>query len=243
MEDTQPEIIPTSKDFAFYSKFYSKNLRGDEDGIQRWIRNMETRLEKLSYGDELYVRQEIILEKYKDRLVKNRELQTQAVDGTNELFVTYVVSQLVAKEKLISNNIKKKAMVKDKKDKEKNCLQTCYKNESTANRAVRQSKRDINYFYNRMLQIDDEMPRYMKESLQNMPTNKGFIYRGVWYFGSNPVSPEEERTYLTMFERIKGIQYIHEYIYKFPWKTYNVYEKLSKQSPKTLVKHEIFEMR
>ena len=101
----------------------------------------------------------------------------------------------------------------------------------------------MNYFYNRMCQIDDEMPKYMKESLQNMPSTKGFIYRGVWYFGAIPSPPEEEAKFLTMFERFKGIQYIHEYIREYPYKTYNVYEKLSKNSPKTLIKREIFDLR
>jgi hypothetical protein len=236
-------IIPTSKDFTFYSTFYSKKLRGSEDAILRWIRNMEIQLEKLPHGQALYLSQEAILIKYQERLSKTKELQAQPVDNTNELFVTYVIEQLQAKEKMIANNLKKKAMLKEKKQQENTFLQGFYKSENTANRAFRQSKRDMAYFYNKMTQIDDEMPKYMKESLENMPATKGYIYRGVWYFGKLPVSPEEEAKYLTMFERFKGIQYIHEYITEYPYKTYNVYEKLSKNSPKTLIKHNVFNLR
>jgi hypothetical protein len=83
----------------------------------------------------------------------------------------------------------------------------------------------------------------MKEALDNMPSNKGYIYRGVWYFGHVPLRNPQDEKYLTMFERVKGIQYIHEYIHEYPYKTYNLYEKLSKQSPKKLVRSEEFRMR
>ncbi len=234
--DEEITIEITSKDYVFYRPHYTKILQGEEKGLSQSIRNVTNQLGKLQHGEELYNSQEALLNRYKDRLVKNRDTQTQPIDATNELFVAYITKQLIAKEKMINNNLKKKSMLKEKKAKEQTFLQGFYKSENTANRAHRQTKRDYDYFYRRMCQIDDEMPQYMKDSLENMPTNKGYIYRGVWYFGKIPVHPEEERKYLTMFERFKGIQYIHEYIREYPHKTYNVYEKLSKNSPKTLIR-------
>lgn len=234
---------PTSKDFTFYAKFYEKKLQSEKDNLMRWMRFTEKRLEDLGSGTDTYIKVEERFFEYEEKMKVHEAKMESPVDVTNELFVTYVTEQLFLKEKQVINSQKKKDLCMEKKQKQDDCLKKFRSNESSHNRQSRQSERDMNHFYERMIRIENEMPGYLREALANMPANKGYIFRGVWYFGHVPVSRAQDEKYLTMFERIKGIQYIHEYIHEFPHKTYNLYEKLSKNSPKKLIRTEHYNMR
>lgn len=60
----------------------------------------------------------------------------------------------------------------------------------------------------RMDKIEREMPRYMKRNLKNMPNNKGYIYKGVWFFGHQD---QEKKGARIMFEQVeKNILHIHK---------------------------------
>lgn len=236
------QVEPKPKDFEFYSKYFIKQLKDEHAQLTRWLRYTEKRMEDLSSGSEVYIKQEELLVSYQQRIEENENKMQEPMDGDNELFLKYVTEQLVIKERQILHSKRKKESVVEKKKQQENCMRKFYATESKYNRQNRQTERDMNHFYEKMQKIEHEMPDYLKESLARMPCNKGYIYRGIWYFGHVPVPPEEDQ-YLTMFERVKGIQYIHEYIHEYPYRTYNLYEKLSKNSPKTLIHHEVAEMR
>lgn len=239
---TNIQVHPTSKDFVFYSKFFMKQLQEERDSLNRWVRFTEKRIEEVEFRSDIYFRQKEQLEKYNEKLKVNNEKMNEPMDGDNELFLSFVTKQLILKEKQVITSKKKKENAQIKKDIEKKAMSKFYASEAKFKRQERYSEREMDRFYERMLKIDEDMPTYMKQALDNMPANKGYIYKGVWYFGHIPVSKEDEK-YLTMFERVKGIQYIHEYIHDYPNKTYNLYEKLSKTSPKTLVYTENHIMR
>lgn len=234
MDLTNIQVKPTAKDFVFYSKFFMKQLQDERDSLNRWVRFTEKRIEDVEYHSDIYFRQKEQLEKYNDKLKLNNERMNESMNDENEYFLSFVTKQLILKEKQVITSKKKKENAQIKKEIEKTTMSKFYASESRFRRQERYSIKEMNRFHERMIRIDEDMPSYMKQALDNMPANKGYIYKGVWYFGHIPVSKEEEK-YLTMFERVKGIQYIHEYIYKYPSKTYNLYEKLAKTSPKTLV--------
>ena len=96
-----------------------------------------------------------------------------------------------------------------KKQRQDDCMKKFRFTESRHSREDRYSEKTMNYHYERMMKIDNEMPKYLRDQLDNMPSNKGFIYKGVWYFGHKPVHHPQDDKYLTMIERVKGIQYIH----------------------------------
>lgn len=236
-------VEPTLKDFTFYEKFFLKKLQEEHDNLSKWMRFTERRLEELGRNTDTYLKQEERLIMYQEKLRVTTESLAAPVDGTNEMFIVYVTEQLTLKEKQIVNSKKKKEMCMAKKQKENDCMKKFRSSESRHSRETRYSEKNMNHFYERMIRIDDEMPSYLREALSNMPANKGYIFRGVWYFGHVPLMRQEDEKYLTMFERVKGIQYIHEYIHDFPKKTYNLYEKLSKNSPKKLIHSEEHRMR
>jgi hypothetical protein len=61
----------------------------------------------------------------------------------------------------------------------------------------------------------DTLPEFMAKNLSRMPHNRGYIWRGVWFFGDLP----HESDMLTMMEKIEGKMYVHE-IYKGHVRTY-----------------------
>lgn len=48
---------------------------------------------------------------------------------------------------------------------------------------------------------DQNLPDYIRTNLDRMPNNKGYIWKGIWYFGHKP---EEDRDTLIMFEKRNG---------------------------------------
>jgi hypothetical protein len=74
-----------------------------------------------------------------------------------------------------------------------------------------------------LCQQDDKLPDYIRTNLQKMPNNKGYIFKGIWYFG---LLPSENKNLLVMFERPMGgdKQLIHE-IYK------NHYHRIYQKNP------------
>jgi hypothetical protein len=60
--------------------------------------------------------------------------------------------------------------------------------------------------YDRMCQVSEELPSYIIENLKEMPNNKGYIWRGVWFYGELKPQPGP----CVMFEKQREIMYIHE---------------------------------
>ena len=80
----------------------------------------------------------------------------------------------------------------------------------------------------------DKLPNYMANKLDDMSNNKGYIYRGIWFFGKNPCVNYNT---LTMFEKKyneRDVLYIHEYSDTI----YNLYSKIG-NNRKTLVSSQI----
>jgi rubrerythrin len=86
-------------------------------------------------------------------------------------------------------------------------------------------KREINWL-NRM---DNYMPQYMKDNLQKMPNNKGYIWKKIHYRGFLPA--EEPSDLTIMFEKQGSSLVIHEYSKK----SYKIFEKKEKNRPKELI--------
>lgn len=236
-------IEPTQKDFEFYSKYYIKNVQEKENDLLKWIRFTEKRLEELGGGTDTYVKQKERLEEYYKKLENVKTKLENSMDETNSEFMSYVIEQLTLKEKQLVNSKKKKEATQMKKDKQDDCIKKFRHRESSHSREDRFSEKLMNNYYDKMCRIDQEMPKYLREALENMPANKGYIYKGIWYFGHVPLERLDDNRYLTMFERVKGIQYIHEYYHDYPIKTYRLWEKLAKNTPKKLIRTEEYRMR
>jgi hypothetical protein len=89
------------------------------------------------------------------------------------------------------------------------------------------SKRDFQYHYDHMMKITDTIPDYMKRNLEEMPNNKGYIWRGCWFFGKLPAYKGEN---VVLFEKGRNSMKIHE----TDGQNYKVYEKIG-QDRKNLI--------
>jgi len=83
--------------------------------------------------------------------------------------------------------------------------------------------------YNRYNKLCDTIPDYMNRNLKEMPSNKGYIWRGVWCFGQKP--PERGQP-IIMFERLKNdIMRIYEIDSEYR----NIFEKQGKHGKRVLI--------
>lgn len=78
---------------------------------------------------------------------------------------------------------------------------------------------------------DERLPDYIRANLKKMPNNKGYIFKGIWYFG---LLCAENKDLLVMFERPMGgdKQLIHE-IYKNRY--HRIYQKSQQGGQNVLV--------
>ena len=180
--------------------------------------------------------------KYENMLNDIRLKLQEPLDESNDVFMAYVENQLNIKQKAVDNKKKKENDGKIRKQKIQEFETKLKKEYNQQKRSHYRSEKDYVFFYNKMLKIDDEMPPYMKNSLENMTQDLGYIYKGIWYFG---MKPPKRTNQLTMFERINGIQFIHDYYYDYfnKQKIYSLYEKLDKRSPKTLISTQTFPLK
>jgi hypothetical protein len=108
-----------------------------------------------------------------------------------------------------------KKKIEDQKTKKEGQQKTQEQNKSNKNSdfSNRQRKYDMNKAYERFLSI--ELPSHMTENLKNMPQNKGYIFKNVWFFGELPIGKNQPLYPVVMFEnRGGGIKVIHE-IYEY----------------------------
>lgn len=126
------------------------------------------------------------------------------------------------------NKAKAMEFKREEKKTKKATADTYMKGIINASRANRQKVRDANYGQRYYGSVCESLPDYIKTSLNSMPNNKGYIWRGVWFFGK--LEPQTGPT--IMFENQRGgIKVIHEYTDT----TYKMYEKKGKER-KRLVK-------
>jgi len=99
-----------------------------------------------------------------------------------------------------------------------------------ASRSERQKERDMRYAQSYYQRTCDNLPEYMKRNLACMPNNKGYIWKGICFYGYLP----EELGPRVLFEKRKGgILIIHEHTDK----EYKIFEKYGKERKKLLERY------
>jgi hypothetical protein len=102
---------------------------------------------------------------------------------------------LAIKNKLISS--KEKAI--DKKELEGKNLQKSYditRRNNVGEASEKEMDRELRFFY----RTCENIPDYILKNLDEMPNNKGYIWKGIWCFGKLP--PEKNQP-LIMFEKLR----------------------------------------
>ena len=89
-------------------------------------------------------------------------------------------------------NKEKKQLKKDLTNKNnKEISQKYYKNSYKTNRKEKFLEKDLNYHYKLFQKKSASLPSYIKRNLKHMPNNKGYIWKGVWFFGIKSQNPQD----------------------------------------------------
>ena len=62
-------------------------------------------------------------------------------------------------------------------------------------------EKNYNYYYRQFCKAEETLPNYIRANLDDMPNNKGYIWRGCWFMGNKK---REYNSPLIMFEKQKG---------------------------------------
>ena len=120
------------------------------------------------------------------------------------------------------NKEKRKNKKKEKEQKYQK-FQTFWKGEMKNNRKIR----DYRYQLKRFHGIIDSLPDWMERNLSTMPNNKGYIWRGCYFYGKRRA---ERNQPIIVFEHRKGLLTIHENTRDY----YKIKEKRGKGKTKTI---------
>lgn len=124
----------------------------------------------------------------------------------------------------------------EKKKKQSNELRQRQESDKKSDRQSRNLERDIASSYKYYCNMCDKIPDYIQKNLNEMPNNKGYIWKGIHMFGK---LPKEEDKPKVMFEKpVKDVLHIHEW-YKGEYKKF---EKVGKNK-KQLIEHTYYTVR
>ena len=201
-----------------------KNIEHSNDTIKRFksqsasdfIINQIEKLTKSNIEDEIQIE---ILEK--------RLLDLESGILNEELLLEKKQNKDIAESKNSVNKKKKEAEIKvqDEKKKKSKDLDS---NNRDYERKERSKEYNMNRAYSYYQKSVESIPDYMLDNLENMPNNKGYIWRDIYCYGDLP--PEENRP-ITLFEKQRDLMIIHEWSNKY----YTIYHKVGKAGRKSIV--------
>jgi hypothetical protein len=183
---------------------------------------------KTSQMGEVYIRNQI--DKLKDGIVLKdsvlEELRQEVIDLEDGCLDEDINKEYKDNEKNFQKQrlayVKNKAVKKEALIHKKEVSENYWKGIISASRDHKQKDRDVKYAFKYSNSVNDSLPDYMKNNLEEMPNNKGYIWRGVYFYGYL----REQQGPRVMFEKQRGgILVIHEYTDR----EYKRYEKKGKE--------------
>lgn len=117
----------------------------------------------------------------------------------------------------------------EKKTEEKEKLDTFYKNQKHGSEISKYSlEKETDKYKTNLVNLPD----YIIENLKEMPSNKGYIWKGIWCFGE---LKSKNQFPLILFEKIRGGNlHIHEISEKY----HSIFEKVGKNNKNLISKTE-----
>jgi hypothetical protein len=110
-----------------------------------------------------------------------------------------------AKKKIVSDNelmVAKKNRFREKQKIASDKSKRFYQKTTSADRENRFREKDMQRAYMQYLNIVDTIPAYISKNLEEMPNNKGYIWRGIQCYGKKAEGGNSSSTIL--FEKQKG---------------------------------------
>jgi hypothetical protein len=201
-------------------------LSRSQKTIERFksLDNTEFNKKQIEKNQKSILDNNILLDSLKKRLVdvSSGDLDEELKNISTQAGKALKQQQILTDKKTTDKNEKKK---KDKinLDKEYN---TFRKKEGISEYAI---QKETERFYKNC----NSIPDYIHTNLNDMPNNKGYIWKGVYLYGKKPIERSNNNIIVTtMFEKCRdGILKIHEYTKT----TYRVYEKVGKEQKRLVI--------
>lgn len=180
------------------NNLYEKILH-EKSAIQKERRSVELLKQNSTLSQE-FIRTKI--EKSKDRISKcqdNIDMYEKKREDVKKGYYDEEISKSYKQsfQKPVAPPVKKKEPVYKK---------PVDRTKFTSDRRI--SKEEIKRAYKYFNSVSDTIPEYLTKKLKQMPNNKGYIWRGVYFYGEKPI---EKNRPTTMFEKNKGVLMIHEW--------------------------------
>jgi len=186
---------------------FASNIQSDISRLEKSIARDEDVLKNIK---NLNLSQDILK-------IKQQELQDNISRKKDDIEKLKLTGNEVLSGNKDSEIIKKNVAVKKvEKSKVKIKAKPFVKNNYNPKQYV--SEREYEYQYNHLMRVVETMPDYMKRNLEEMPSNKGYIWRGCWFFGK---LREHKGENTVVFEKGRNTMKIHE----FDNHNYRVFEK------------------
>jgi hypothetical protein len=192
-------------------------IRDLERSIERCNQNISRlKTTKQTFNPRVLIeRNQAELEEFKKQL-ETAHLKVDQIE--NGIYEDQLKQEFEENRKLIEN---KASATKKKKEDSKlfdNQPQTRKKNSKPV--YEKNFEREFDYaerhFYKDMATIPDNL----LDKLKNMPNNKGYVWRNIWFFGEKPVSHIHE---YTLYEKQNQKYLVH--VYDLRSRTYSLYNK------------------
>lgn len=156
----------------------------------------------------------------------------------NQLDLGLLDNELKFSIKLVSDESKKKSeeianrklINENRKKEDKQISKNYYMNQRNEEKKIKATKREMGKAYKHWVKADSQLPEYMNKKLKNMPNNKGYIWKSIYYFGHRKREPMDKP--VVVFEKQKGnisatIEWTPEY--------YKIYHKTTEKGKRKLV--------
>ena len=131
-----------------------------------------------------------------------------------------------AKKKIVADNellVAKKNRLREQQKMASDKSKRFYQKTASADRENRFREKDMQRAYKQYLNIVDTIPEYISKNLEEMPNNKGYLWRGIQCYGKKDEESNSNSTIL--FEKQKGgLLVIHD---RTPWE-YKIFHKKGK---------------
>jgi len=137
------------------------------------------------------------MKRFEDKII---ELQNELTEDTPRYldFVKEQTDYITLQQKNQHDKKNKTDMDVDNQTK----LDDFYKKESQLRKEDRHLQYQMRKEWDWLCKQDIKLPDYIRTNLSKMPNNKGYIWKGIWYFGHKP--NENNNNLLIMFERPLG---------------------------------------
>lgn len=224
------KLIISSKEYnatILKSKEKIRDILGDYTLIEN---TMEDAIKELDEFEQYQVNEQLgIVSRYEEYLI---EIRVKINDLETDSFYNSLKSELMDKKikkekeriKEKYNELQREIIVKNENKKFTQKEKKFYKD-------LKDERYQQRKAYNFFVRVSEELPAYMERNLKEMPNNKGYIFKGIYFYG---LLPSEGSNKITMFEnKSRDVLLIHEWTPTH----YTVFEK-NKNMPKRLISKE-----